>query len=163
MARIRSVRSDPRRHSFAVATARGVFEFPWSELDAIPSVADPVVEAGPDPELGNEGFSYRLRSGAEGTVHLDHVLRFVREPDFQRRELLYALTNEARDALSLSGRTRRGLARQLGTSAAQVHRLLDPANSRKSVDQMVRLLAALGRRVELRVRDVDQWRVAERG
>jgi len=161
VAKIRSVRSDSRRRSFAVATARGVFEFPWSQLEAVPSSADPVVEATPDPELGGEGFSYRLESGAEGTVHLDHVLRFVHDPDYQRKELVYSLTNKSRDALAVSGRTKRGLARQLGTSPAQIARLLNPANSRKSVDQMVRLLAALGRRVELRVRESRRGRVAE--
>lgn len=149
--KIRSVRSDPRRRAFAVATARGVLEFPWTQVDVVPSSGDPVVAIGPDPELGGEAFTYRLASGAEGTVHVDHVLRFVRDPDYQRRELLYALTNEALDALAASGRTKRSIARQLGTSLAQLARLLDPTNSRKSVDQMVRLLAALGRRVELRV------------
>ena len=148
--KIRSVRSDPRRRAFAVAIARGVIEFPWTQLDVVPSSSDPVVEVGPDPELGGEGFTYRLASGAEGTVHLDHVLRFVRDPDYQRREMLYALTSEAVDALATSGRSKRSVARQLGTSLAQIARLLDPANSRKSVDQMVRLLAALGRRLEPR-------------
>lgn len=147
--KIRSVRSDPRRRAFAVATAGGLLEFPWTQVDVVPSPKDPVVEVGPDPELGGEAFTYRLASGAEGTVHIDHVLRFVRDPDYQRRELLYALTNEALDALAASGRTKRSVARQLGTSLAQIARLLDPANGRKSLDQMVRLLAALGRRLEL--------------
>jgi hypothetical protein len=144
------VRADARRRAFAVATARGVLEFPWSQLEVAPSSTDPVVEVGPDPELGGEGFTYRLASGGEGTVHIDHVLRFARDPDYQRRELLYALTSEALDALPGSGRTKRSLARQLGTSLAQIARLLDPANTRKSVDQMIRLLAALGRRLEPR-------------
>lgn len=148
--KIRSVRSDPRRRAFFVGTARGVLEFPWTQLESVPSAADPVVQVGPDPELGGEGFTYRLASGAEGTVHLDHVLRFVRDPDYQRKELLYALTSEALDALAASGRSKRSLARQLGTSLAQIARLLDPANGRKSLDQMVRLLAALGRRMEVR-------------
>jgi hypothetical protein len=153
--KIRSVRSDARRRAFAVATARGVFEFPWSQLDVVPSAADPVVAAAPDPDLGCEGFTYRLASGGEGTVHLDHVLRFVRDPEYQRTELLYALTNDVRDALAASRRTKRSLARQLGTSLAQIARLVDPANSRKSVDQMIRLLVALGRRVELRVKAAE--------
>ena len=153
--KIRSVRSDPRRRAFAVATARGVLEFPWAQLDVVPSAADPVVEVAPDRELDNEGFTYRLASGAEGTVHVDHVLRFVRDPDYQRTELLYSLTNEAIDALAASGRTKRSIGRQLGTSLAQIARLLDPANSRKSVDQMIRLLAALGRNVELHVGDAQ--------
>jgi hypothetical protein len=147
--KIRSVRSDPRRRAFAVSMGRAVHEFPWSQLDVVPSAADPVVEAAPDPELGREGFTYRLASGREGTVHADHVLRFVRDPDHQRVELLYALTNEAIDALAASGRTKRSVARQLGTSLAQLARLLDPTNSRKSLDQLVRLLTALGRRVEV--------------
>ena len=155
MPKIRSVRADPRRKAFAVRIARGVLEFPWTEADPVPSAHDPVVEAAPDPELGREGFTYRLASGAEGTVHIDHVLRFVRDPDYQRKELLYALTNEVRDALIASGRTKRSLARQLGTSLAQIARLLDPADSRKSVDQVVRLLAALGRRLELHVEAVN--------
>lgn len=149
--KIRSVDSDPRRRAFHVATSRGVFEFPWSQLDVVPSAADPVVEAAPDRELGCEAFTYRLVSGAEGTVHLDHVLRFVRDPDYLRVELLQVLTAAANEALSESGRTKRGLARQLGTSLAQLARLFDPANHRKSVDQMVRLLGALGSRVEVRV------------
>jgi hypothetical protein len=149
--KIRSVRSDARRRSFAVTTARGVFEFPWAQLEVIPSAADPVTAVASDPELGGEGFTYRLESGAEGTVHIDHVLRFVRFPDYQRKELLYELTSEAAEALAASGRTQRSLARQLRTSLAQIARLLDVTNTRKSLDQMVRLLSALGRRVSLRV------------
>jgi hypothetical protein len=150
--KIRSVVPVPRRRAFVVRTARGTHEFPWSQLDVLPSAADPVVAAYPDPELGREGFTYRLASGTEGTVHVDHVLRFVGDPDARRRALLYALTNEANDAFAASGRTKRGLARQLGTSPAQLARLLDPANARKTIDQLVRLLTALGRRVDLRCR-----------
>lgn len=148
--KIRSVRSDSRRHAFAVTTARGVHEFPWTQLEVVPSISDPVVEVAPDPELGGEGFTYRLASGAEGTVHVDHVLRFVRDPEYQRNELIYELTSEAIDSLAASGRTKRSVARQLCTSLAQIARLLDPVNTHKSMDQLIRLLAALGRRVDLR-------------
>jgi hypothetical protein len=147
--KIRSVCSDVRRRAFAVTTARGVHEFPWTQLDVLPSIADPVVEVASDPELGGEGFMYRLASGIEGTVHIDHVLRFLRDPEYQRNQLLYALTSEAIASFAASGRTKRGIARQLGTSLPQIARLLDPANTRKSMDQLVRLLAALGRRVDL--------------
>jgi hypothetical protein len=149
--KIRSVIPVARRRAFSIQTVRGSFDFPWSELDAAPSAGDPVVEVFPDPDLGREGFTYRLASGAERTVHVEHVRQFVRDPDHQRKELLYALTNEAIAALASSGRAKRSLARQLGTSLAQLARLLDPANTRKSLDQMIRLLAALGRSVELRV------------
>ena len=145
------MRANARRQCFDVRIARGVVEFPWSQLDVAPTAADRVSDVGPDPELGGEGFTYHLASGAEGTVHLDHVLRYLKDPEYQRKLLLYELTNEAIDALAASGRTQRSVARQLETSMAQIARLLDATNSRKSLDQMIRLLAALGRRVELRV------------
>jgi len=150
--KVRTVRPDARRRAFLVATSRGEFEFPWTEVEPVPTPADPVAAVAPDPELGGEGFTYRLASGAEGTVHVDHLLRFAGDPDYCRRELLYDLTNEARAALAASARGKRSLARQLATSPSQLARLLDPANGRKSVDQMVRLLSALGRSVEVRVR-----------
>ncbi|NUN52804.1 MAG: hypothetical protein HUU06_08465 [Planctomycetaceae bacterium] len=149
--KIRSVRIDRRRRCFLVRTARGEFEFPWAQLTVVPSPADPVASVAPDPELGREAFTYRLASGAVDSVHIDHVLRFVGDPEYRRKELLHALTLEAGKALPSSGRSKRSLARQLGTSIAQVLRLLDTADSRKSLDSMVRLLAALGRRVEVRV------------
>jgi len=134
-----------------VETARGVFECPWAHLEVVPSSKDPIERVGPDPEIGNEGFTYRLSSGAEGTVHVDHILRLAGDPECLRVELLYGLTNEARDVLRASGRTKRSLCRQLGTSLAQMARLLDPTNTRKSIDQMVRLMGAMGKRVEFRV------------
>jgi hypothetical protein len=33
-----------------------------------------VVEVAVDPELGGEGFTFRLASGREGSVHMDQVL-----------------------------------------------------------------------------------------
>lgn len=153
--KIRTARSNAHRRAFLVETARGTFEFPWAQSEVVPSPADPVVTIDPDPELGKEAFSYRLRSGAEGTVHLDHVLHFVREPGYQREQLVYELTCRAMDALADSGRSKRSLARQLGTSLAQVSRLFDSSNTQKSLDQMVRLLAALGRRVDLHVAPLE--------
>lgn len=149
--KIRSVETDLRRKAFLVTTRRGVHEFPWAALEVKPTPRDPVVDVAPDPELGREGFTYHLASGAEGTVHIDHVLRQCGDPDYEREELLQALTIEALEAMRSSGRTKRGLARQLGTSLSQLARLLDVKDSKKSIDQMFRLLAALGRRVELRV------------
>jgi len=153
--KVRSVRADARRRCFEVATARGKFEFPWTELDVVPSAADPVVEVTPDPELGNEGFLYRLASGAEDEVLLDQVLYFNREPETMRKDLLYHLTCDARDRLAASGRAKRSVARQMGTSLAQIARLLDTTNYRKSLDEMVRLLGALGSRVEVTVAVAD--------
>ena len=48
--------------------------------------------------------------------------------------------------------SRREIIRRLGTSPAQLYRLLDQTNYRKSVDQMLSLLAALDCDVDLVVR-----------
>jgi hypothetical protein len=43
------------------------------------------------------------------------------------------------------------VARKLSTSPAQLYRLLDPANQTKTLDQMIKLLAALGYELEYRI------------
>lgn len=56
------------------------------------------------------------------------------------------------DALKLvaeSGLSKHELIRRLKTSPSQLYRLLDPANYRKSIDEMLRLLAVLGYRVNM--------------
>ena len=75
--KIRRVLGNNRKKVFVLDTRKGVYEFPYSELNLKPTARDPLVHVAPDPELGNEGFTYRLASGKENTVHLEHVLRFV--------------------------------------------------------------------------------------
>ena len=47
--------------------------------------------------------------------------------------------------------SKRELIRALGTSPAQLYRLLDPTNYSKSMGQMMALLHLLGRKVEVTV------------
>ncbi|HVC71342.1 MAG TPA: hypothetical protein VNC61_13890 [Acidimicrobiales bacterium] len=48
--------------------------FPYTKADPAPLPTDRIAEVFVDPELGREGFTYRLASGAEGSVHIDAVL-----------------------------------------------------------------------------------------
>jgi hypothetical protein len=64
---------------------------------------------------------------------------------------LYDLTVEARRRFEESGLSAREVARWLGTSPAQLYRLLDPTNYSKSVKQLILLLYVLGFQVELAV------------
>jgi DNA-binding Xre family transcriptional regulator len=59
--------------------------------------------------------------------------------------------------------TKRELSRRLGTSTAQLHRLLDPTETRKSVDQLVSLLQVLDCDVGLVVRSRADGRAAAPG
>jgi hypothetical protein len=66
--------------------------------------------------------------------------------------LLHRFTVEAQNAIAASPLPRREIIRRLGTFPAQLYRLLDQTNYRKSVHQLLRLLQVLHREVELIVR-----------
>ena len=150
--RIRSVKQNNRRHAFEVGTWRQPFLFPYSKADPPPTAKDPVVEVYIDAELGREAFSYRLTSGREGSVHIEHVLEYNQDPSHMRNLLLYRLTIEAQERVETSALSKREIIRRLGTSAAQFYRLLDPTNYRKSVDKVLLLLHVLECDVDLVVR-----------
>ncbi|MCZ7663094.1 MAG: type II toxin-antitoxin system VapC family toxin [Thermoleophilia bacterium] len=75
----------------------------------------------------------------------------VRIP-YLRDFLLYRLALEAERAVAESPLSKREIIRRLGTSPAQLYRLLDPTNCRRSVDKLLLLLQVLDREVDLVVR-----------
>ncbi len=151
--KITSVVANNRKRAFEVRTRRGEWLFPYGKAEPSPTASDPLVEVFVDPELGREGFTYLLASGAEGSVHIDHVLDYNEEPGYMRDLLLYNLTVEALERLETSALSRREIIRRLGTSPAQFYRLIDPTNYRKSVDKLLALLQVLDCEVDLVVRD----------
>ena len=102
--------------------------------------------------MGNEAFTYILKSGDEGAVHLDHVREYNEEPEFMANLLLYNLTLKAEERVADSDLSLRQLARRLDTSVPQLYRLLDPANYKKSMKQLVALLLILDCDVDLVVK-----------
>ncbi len=161
--KITHVTANHRKRAFEVQAGGVRYEFPFAKLRLEPSAVDPVAEVFVDSELGNEAFTYRLRSGAEDSVHLDAVLDVVKDPDYLRDLLLHRLAVEARKGLEASGLSKRQVARQLGTSPSQLYRLLDPANRRQSIGQMLALLDLVGREVEVIVRPKAASAGAESG
>lgn len=93
-----------------------------------------------------------LASGKEGTVHIEQVLEYNQDPNYLRDALLYKLTVEAQRRAKASPLSKREIIRRLGTSAAQLYRLLDQTNYRKSIDQLLALLHVLDCDVDLLVR-----------
>ena len=150
--KVRSVRVNNRRKAFEVRTSSGRLLLPFAKVEPKPTAADPVERAYVDKEIASEGFTYVLRSGREGTAHIEQVLEYNRDPDHLRDQLLYNLTLEAQKRVKSSPLSRRELIRRLGTSATQFYRLLDQKNYRKSVDQLVSLLQVLDCDVRLVVR-----------
>lgn len=151
--KIKSVLPNNRKKAFEVATHSTEFVFPYAKLEIPPSRENPVTRVYVDRELDNEAFTYELQSGAEGTVHIDHVLEYNRDPRYMRDLLLYKLTLVAQERVLSSPLSKRELIRRLGTSPAQFYRLLDQTDYRKSIDQLMKLLHVLDCEVELVVTD----------
>ncbi len=149
--RIDTFKLNNRKHAFEIACTRGEFSFPYAKADPRPCSDDPIVEVFIDPELACEALTYRLRSGSEGFVHIEMVFDYNREPAFMRDLLLYRLSVEAQTRFAESGLSKREASRRLGTSPAQLYRLLDQTNYDKSVDKMLELLSVLGYEVEFSV------------
>jgi hypothetical protein len=150
--KIRSVKVNNRRKVFEVTAAKKRLVFPFARLELRPTSHDPIASVFVDQELGAEGLTYVLQSGREGTVHIDDVLEYNQDPDYLRDLLLYRLTLEAQKAVAATPLAKREIIRRLRTSPAQLYRLLDQTNYRKSVDQLLRLLQVLDRDVDLVVR-----------
>lgn len=147
--RVHSVKANNHKRAFEVRAWRGPFDFPYSKADPVPTPADPLTEVFVDEELAGEGFSYLLASGREGSVLIDQVLEYNRDPGYMRDHLLYDLTLAAQQCLEESPLSKREVIRRLGTSPAQFYRLLDQTNYRKSVDKLLSLLQVLDCDVEL--------------
>jgi hypothetical protein len=148
-----SLKADNRRKEFILVTETGArHAFPYSQCAPAPRPSDRLLEVFIDDELANEAFSYRLQSGDEGSVHLEQVLEYNEEPEYLAELLLYRLSLEASKRIDKSKLSRRQIARQLHTSVPQLYRLLDPANTNKSMKQLVALLHVLDCDVDLVVR-----------
>ncbi len=150
--KIRSVTRNSRKKIFEVRTSTKRFVFPFVKADPMPTSQDPVADLFVDPEAGREAFTYVLHSGRTGTVHVEAVLEYNQDPSYRRNLLLYRLTLEAQKRIADSPLSKREIVRRLGTSAAQLYRLLDQTNYRKSVDQVLALLQVLNCEVDLVVR-----------
>lgn len=150
--KIRSVTHNSRRKMFEIRTSAKNLSFPFSRAEPRPSAADPITDTFVDAEAGREAFSYVLASGRTGTVHIEQVLEYNQDPSYLRDLLLYKLTIEAQRRITKSPLSKREVVRRLGTSAAQLYRLLDQTNYRKSVDQLLALLQVLDCEIDLVVR-----------
>jgi len=150
--KIRNVKQNNRRKAFEVKTPSKTFYYPYVRLDPRPGVGNRVADAYVDKELGEEGFTYVLESGDEGSVHVEQVLEYNDDPSYLRDLLLYKLTLEAQKRVQVSSLSKREIIRRLGTSASQFYRLLDQTNYRKSMGQLLSLLHILDCEVDVVVR-----------
>lgn len=152
--KIRAVVANSRKQAFEITTSDGrVLPYPYARIARAPDRANRVEEVHVDKELGKQAFTFQLAGGDEGTVHIDEVLDYNRDPDYLRDLTVYELTLQAKERVERSDLSKREIIRRLGTSATQFYRLLDPTNYKKSIGQVISLLEVLDCEVELVVRD----------
>ncbi|NOX08008.1 MAG: hypothetical protein GXP22_00720 [Gammaproteobacteria bacterium] len=151
--KIRSVSINNRKNEFMVITRAGLtYPFPYGEADPCPGLDDRISEVFVDKELGNEAFTYILESGKEGSIHIEQILECNADPNYLAGLLVYKLTLEAQAGVKDSCLSMRQIAKRLQTSVPQLYRLLDSANTRKSMSQLVALLHVLNCDVDLVVK-----------
>ena len=158
--KISAVQADNRRKAFRVRTGGKTLWYPYAVCGIKPSPRDRITDVFVDPEIAKEGFTYILASGREGTVHIEQVLEYHRDPDHLREIWLYRLTLEAQTRLASCPLSKREIIRQLATSPAQFYRLIDPANRRKTVDRMLALLSVLDCELDFVITDRPARRAA---
>ncbi|MBI5507104.1 MAG: helix-turn-helix transcriptional regulator [Deltaproteobacteria bacterium] len=142
--KIRHVEVNIRKKQLELTTRAGaVYPVPLAKLKPRPSAGNAIIDVFIDRELGSEAVTYTLASGRQGTVHVDHALDYNRDPNYVAEMVLHDLTVEARRRMERADVSRRELARRLGTSVPQVYRLLDPANTTKSLARLIALLQVL--------------------
>ena len=74
--KILGVTANNRKRAFEVRLRSRTLVLPYAKVDPRPSADDRITKVFVDPELGREGFTYRLASGVEGSVHVDAVLEY---------------------------------------------------------------------------------------
>ena len=150
--KIKQVTFNNRKKTFEVTTSAETYTFPFANLAEKPSSKNPIIDLYIDHELGNEAFTYRLKHNEEETIHIDDVLEYNRDPKYMRDLLLYKLTLCAQESIRTSGISKRELIRRLKTSPAQLYRLLDQTNYRKTIDNLLALLSVLNIDVDFETR-----------
>lgn len=151
--KIRNVTANSRKREFSITTRSGAeYTFPYFKTDNLPNADDPIERSFVDKELGNEAFTFVLKSGKQDSVHIEQVLEYNEDPNYLADLLTYKLSVEALKGLESTALSRRQIAKRLNTSLPQLYRLLDPANTNKSMKQLVALLHILDRDVDFIVK-----------
>jgi hypothetical protein len=146
--KIRDVAANNRKKAIEIETSKGWLSLPYSRLTLKPSTKNAIVEIYVDRELASNAVTYILASGDEASIHAGAFLDYNKDPDFLRNAALHQLTLEAVKLMKKSNLSKQEVIRRLKTSPSQLYRLLDAANYKKSIDEMLRLVSVLGYRVE---------------
>ncbi len=151
--KIKNIEVNRKKKTFSINAGNTTYSYPFAKLDPVPLKKNPLTNFWLDADFGDEAFSFELKDGKTGTVHIDHVLEYNRDPNYMTELLLYKLTVEAKRHVENTNLSNREIIRRLGTSPAQYYRLLDQTNVTKSVNKMFNLLQVLGCEIDVVFKD----------
>lgn len=149
--KIRNVTINNRKKALEIETRKGKLSLPFAKLKLKPTPRNKIIKTYVDKELANRAITYILASGKEDSIHLDAFLDYNQDPDFMRQVILHKLTIQATHLMKKSDLSKHEVIRRLKTSPSQLYRLLDPSNYRKSIGEMIKLLAVLGYTIEFNI------------
>jgi len=150
--RITGIEVNNRKKVFEVKLEDLNYTFPFAKMEPMPLKNNQLERFWIDDDFGGEAFSYDLHDGTSGTIHVDQVLEYHRDPNYMAELLLYKLTLMVQGEVAASQLSTREIIRRLGTSPTQYYRLLDQTNSTKSINKMLNLFQILGCEVDVMVR-----------
>ena len=148
---ITCVYANYRSRALVVHLGQHKLLYPFALLDPQPSTWDRYVRCYDDERTGPTTVHYVLESGGQGRLTAEQVLDFHREPSHVKSRVLETLTMAASERIQYTGLSKRQIFKRLRTSRAQLDRILDTKNVRKSVDSVLAVLEVLGYEVEVTV------------
>jgi hypothetical protein len=159
--KIVDVTPNNRRKDFSISAGKQHFTFPYAKCIPTPSATNPVSSVFVDEELGSDAFTYILKDKSEGSVHIDHILEYNKDPKTLLELFVYRLTLDVKKRLESSIVPKRRVARELQTSPSQLYRLLDVDRSDKSLQQIFSILLLLDCEVDLVIKKGHEKEVIE--
>ncbi len=141
--------SDLLKISCVKKTREIEFTLPSAKLRPRPTLENPIVEFHIDRELGDQGIEYLLKDGTPGAVHLDAFREYSCDPEFFRELIVYKATILLEKVSKTSQFSKSEIAQRLNTSPTQIYRTFDSNYYGKTVDQIVKVLAAMGHTLDV--------------
>lgn len=138
--KFKKVTFDNKKRVFHLEYTSGLnVDCPYSAL----SIREKVIEAAPDPEVGDHSFYFVLESGKKDYVPYDQPLHISQNPEYLKQQTLYEMTKAINEFIRKEKVPKRELARRLGTSMSQLSRILDTTNYKKELSRLIEIAAML--------------------
>lgn len=156
--KIKNVKIDSENNEIVIDTDSGRFAYPILKiLPENQKITGIIV----DEELGGEAVTLFFDNGTEETLHVDDFLEAAGDPDYFRNLTLYKFCILINGLVDGSGLTQREIAEKMKTSVPQISRLLSTTNYSKTIDQLVRLAAAIGFGTEMGVKPIKKIKLVD--